>query len=423
MHGQVATPDRTNRYKNLRSWEMTDFSNKKELLKSFIRRLHNGEDPNQIKREFQAAFKDAGPAEIAQAEEELIKEGMPQEEVHRLCDVHIAAFQDALEKEHTLAPAGHPIHTLMEEHKILLGYAGELKKVAGKLQGTGSYEAAEEDIEQIVDIEQCLKDSENHYLREENVLFPHLEKHGVTQPPAIMWMEHDKIRAMKKSLYEVIDNRKNIAFHDFVKRLNEGATALAEMLTSHFYKENNILFPTAIKMFSESEWQEVTTQFEEVGYCCFTPESGKVIMSEKAVEVVASRIEGMVPFETGPLSVDVVEAIFNNLPVDITFVDKDDTVQYFSQSKDRIFVRTKAVIGRKVQQCHPEKSIHVVNQIVSDFKNKKRQVAEFWLPIDERLIYIRYFPVWDKAGEYLGVIEVTQDITDIKKIEGEKRLL
>ncbi|MGQ9632008.1 MAG: PAS domain-containing protein [bacterium] len=109
--------------------------------------------------------------------------------------------------------------------------------------------------------------------------------------------------------------------------------------------------------------------------------------------------------------------------MDITFVDKEDAVRYFSQSKDRIFVRTKAVIGRKVQQCHPQKSLHVVNRILEDFKSGGRDSAEFWIDFKGRLIYIRYFPVRNKNGEYLGCLEVTQDITDIKKIEGEKRLL
>ncbi|MEO0107511.1 MAG: PAS domain-containing protein, partial [candidate division WOR-3 bacterium] len=111
------------------------------------------------------------------------------------------------------------------------------------------------------------------------------------------------------------------------------------------------------------------------------------------------------------------------LPVDITFVNKDDTVAYFSQTKDRIFTRTKAVIGRKVQQCHPQKSVHVVNQILEDFKNKKRDNANFWINMGGRLIYIRYFAVRNKNGEYLGCLEVTQDITEIQKITGEKRLL
>ena len=130
-----------------------------------------------------------------------------------------------------------------------------------------------------------------------------------------------------------------------------------------------------------------------------------------------------ITFEIGSLSKEEIESIFNSLPVNISFVDKDDTISYFSPYKDRIFIRTKEVIGRKVQQCHPQKSLHVVNKILEDFKSGKRDVAEFWINFKGRLIHIRYFPVRNKNGEYLGCIEVTQDITDIKKIEGEKRLL
>ena len=133
--------------------------------------------------------------------------------------------------------------------------------------------------------------------------------------------------------------------------------------------------------------------------------------------------KGQIVFETGSFSKEELETLLNTLPVDITFVGKEDTVRYFSKAKERIFPRTKAVIGRKVQQCHPPKSIHVVNKILDDFRNGYKDVAEFWIHVKERLIYIRYFAVRDKNGEYLGCLEVTQDITDIKKIEGEKRLL
>ena len=128
-------------------------------------------------------------------------------------------------------------------------------------------------------------------------------------------------------------------------------------------------------------------------------------------------------FETGELSTEELEAVLNTLPVDITFVDKEDRIRYFSQTKEIIFPRTKAVIGRKVQQCHPQKSLHVVEQILNDFKKNEREVAEFWINLKGRLIYIRYFAVRGKVQEYLGCLEVTQDISDIKKIEGEKRLL
>jgi PAS domain S-box-containing protein len=123
------------------------------------------------------------------------------------------------------------------------------------------------------------------------------------------------------------------------------------------------------------------------------------------------------------LSTETLEAIFDTLPVDITFVDGTDTVRYYSRDEERIFRRTPAVIGRKVQQCHPQQSVHKVNEVISDLKSGRRKVAEFWIDLKRRKIYIRYFPVKDKKGNYIGVVEVTQDITDLQKIKGEKRLL
>jgi hypothetical protein len=236
-------------------------------------------------------------------------------------------------------------------------------------------------------------------------------------------MEHDRIREIKKGLYRLIDARDGLALQDFVKQLEGIAVALAEMLSNHFYKENNILFPTSLRVIGEDEWKEIRQQFDELGYCCFTPEHARKAVEEVKLPAEKPEVEGAIHFETGALSKEEVEAILNTLPLDITFVDKDDTVRYFNRSEERIFVRTKAVIGRKVQQCHPQKSIHIVNQILEDFKSGRKDVAEFWINFKGRLIHIRYFAVRDKNGEYLGCLEVTQDITDIKKIEGEKRLL
>jgi PAS domain S-box-containing protein len=123
------------------------------------------------------------------------------------------------------------------------------------------------------------------------------------------------------------------------------------------------------------------------------------------------------------LSTETLEAIFDALPVDITFVDGTDTVRYYSRHDERIFRRTPAIIGKKVQNCHPQQSIDKVNRVVSDLKSGKRKVAEFWIDLKGRKIYIRYFPVKDKNGKYLGVVEVSQDITELQKIKGEKRLL
>jgi DUF438 domain-containing protein len=373
----------------------------------------------RLRRNSRKFWKESRP----RIEEELVAEGMPREEIHGLCEVHLAVFRDAIEKEKVQAPEGHPVRILMEEHKILLGFAGDLEKVAKKVKKTGNYQALEDEIEHLNHIVEHLKESESHYLREENVLFPHLEKHGVTQPPAIMWMDHDRIRQIEKELFATVETRKEAKFQDFAVKLKEKALALGEMLSNHFYKENNVLFPTALNVISTDEWTDVRRQFDEIGYCCFTPQPTTfgIIKPQSVAPVQASA--GSIQLETGSFSVEELEAALNTLPVDVTFVDKDDTVRYFSQGKDRIFVRAKAIVGRKVQQCHPQKSVHIVNQILDAFKKGNRDVAEFWLNLKNRLVLIRYYAVRDRNGAYLGCLEVTQDITDIKKVEGEKRLL
>jgi len=317
-----------------------------------------------------------------------------------------------------IVPKNHPIHILMEEHEILLKLVHDLSNVAQKLQGKKGAEIGTEEVNQLNAIIERLKASESHYVREENVLFPYLEKHGVTGPPSVMWAEHNQIRDIKKRIYKLISEYNSIDYDEFVKRLSILAQDLSEMLQTHFYKENNVLFPTALNIFAENEWLEIKSQFDEIGYCCFSPEHGST--KSGASEVKPGKEE--IQFETGSFSKDELETLLNSFPVDITFVDKNDTVRYFNQSKDRIFPRMKAVIGRKVQNCHPPQSLDKVEQILRNFKDNKRDVAEFWINFKDRFVHIRYFAL-RRDGQYIGTLEVTQDITDIKKLEGEKRLL
>ncbi len=405
-----------------RGKHMKDPDDKKEILKDLIRRLHEGESVEQVKEEFREFTKNVTPADIAWAEQELVEEGVEVGEIKKLCEVHLALFEESLEEEKVLAPTGHPVNTLMEEHKMLLLFADELKKNVNEIKVADSFDSIGDNMKHLDHIVEHLKESESHYLREENVLFPFLEKHGITEPPKIMWSEHDQIREIKKGIYKLYDEREGMAVQDFGNQLDESACALAEMLSSHFFKENNILFPASLEVIEESEWTEIKTQFEDIGYCRFTPEEERAPVEEKEELAAVVGTEGTVEFETGSLSVEQLEGVLNNLPVDVTFVDSEDRVRFYSEA-DRIFVRTKAVIGRTVQQCHPEKSVHKVNEILEEFKAGTMDKAEFWINMNDRLIYIRYFPVRNKKGDYLGCLEVTQDITDIKKIEGEKRLL
>ncbi|MCX7941649.1 MAG: PAS domain-containing protein, partial [Dictyoglomaceae bacterium] len=247
-------------------------------------------------------------------------------------------------------------------------------------------------------------------------------KHGIKEPPAIMWMDHDKIRAIKKELYKIIDNYDSMNFNEFIEKIELTAIELGNILSSHFYKENNILFPMGLHVINEDEWKDIRFQFDEIGYCCFTP-SEVIIPIEKEVKEELFQKENVIHLPSGSFSLKELVAVLNTLPVDITFVDINDKVRFFNETKERIFVRTRAVIGRKVQQCHPQKSIHIVEKILNEFKNGTKDHADFWINFNGRLVLIRYFAVRDKDGNYLGTLEVTQDITDIKKIEGEKRLL
>ncbi len=394
-----------------------DADERRKRVKELLRRLHEGADPEEVREEFRDAIKGLTPLDIARIEEELIREGMPPEEVQKFCDLHLSVLREAVEGERPSLPPWHPVYILMEEHRMQMEMAEKLREVAKRIAEATSFDKAGDAVEEARRIAEHLREAEKHYLREENVLFPYLEKHGVTQPPAIMWMEHDRIRETKRAIYAALDNPGD--FGEFAKAMMDHSLLLNEMFLSHFYKENNVLFPTALNLFSEEEWRAVRMEFDDIGYCCFVPEA----MPDETPGATPQGAEGEISFPTGSLTKEQLEAILNSLPVDITFVDSEDTVRYFNQSKERIFVRTKAVIGRKVQQCHPQKSIDVVNKIIDDFRNGRRDVAEFWINMGGRLIYIRYFPVRNAKGEYLGVLEVTQDITDIKKIEGEKRLL
>jgi len=395
------------------------FGNKKELLKQFIKALHLGADPAMLQERFRTLLEEIGPTEIARAEDELIAEGMPVDEVRRLCDVHLLAMKQAVEKKGTGVGPGHPIHILLKEHEFIKGVAGQLMPLIPSLEKAASLAGLEGALAKVEELIGHLAEYNKHKVREENCLFPYLEKHGVTGPPSIMWMEHDQQRAAVKGASEALANRASLPFAEFKAQLLPHLRALAEGVPSHFYKEENILFPTALKVFTPDEWPEVKASMDDLGYCAFTPAEA---IGAKA-EIAAKGGEGEIRFASGALTQEQLEAMLNSLPVDFTFVDKDDRVRYFSMGKDRVFPRTPAIIGRSVQLCHPEKSIHVVQRILDDFKHGRREVAEFWIPMNGRMIHIRYFPVLGKGGEYLGCVEMTQDIADIQKITGQKRLL
>lgn len=396
---------------------------KKAQIKEAIRQLQAGVPPEQVKEKFKGVFEGTDSLEIAKIEEELAKEGMKREEMQKLCDVHLEVFRDQIEKQNPNLKPSQPISILMEEHRIMTKMAEDLLSYANKILKVTDEKYIEEDIHQVEHLTADFTGSEKHYAREENVLFPMLEKHGITEPPSIMWMEHNQIRETKKKLQTLIAEFKPEEFEHFKQELWDTSKDLNNKLSSHFYKENNILFPAALSVITEQEWADIREEFDNIGYCCFTPPELTKAPKKEVVQPQPQTEAGTVAFDFGSLSATQLNPLLNTLPIEITFIDQDETVRYFNKPQKMIFIRTKAVIGRKVQNCHPAKSLDTVMKIVGSFKSGKKNVAEFWLTLNGRFIYIRFFAVRDSEGKYLGTVEVVQDVTDIRALQGEKRLL
>jgi DUF438 domain-containing protein len=307
-------------------------ADKKAQIKEAIRQLHAGVPPEEVKEKFRGVFEGTDSLEIAKIEEELAKEGMKREEMRKLCDVHLAIFREQIEKQHPDLEPSQPISILMEEHKIMTTMSEDLLKIANKILRVNDIRYVKEDIHQVEHLISDFNDAEKHYLREENVLFPALEKHGITEPPAVMWMEHDQIREAKKKLQAAIKGSDPANFESFKQQLWDSAKELGNLLPSHFYKENNILFPAALSVITEQEWREIREEFDAIGYCCFTPPELTVPPKEEKALVQAQlqAPEGTVPFDFGSLNHTQLNALLNTLPVEITFIDQNDTVQYFN---------------------------------------------------------------------------------------------
>lgn len=406
---------------------MSELINNREYrqqeLKEIIMDLHRGKSVDEVKERFRTLIKDIGATEISQLEQRLINEGLPEEEIKRLCDVHVSVFRDALDLQ--LSPEtvpGHPVHTFKLENAAIEELVGELKGVLDEIAGSREVEPGL--LQHWKELHQRLLQIEKHYSRKENILFPYLEKNGISGPPSVMWAIHDDIRAQLKQVTQLLERTESVSAGELKDKIDSVVRPMLKAISEMVYKENNILFPMCLETLSEDEWKEILDQSDEIGYTLVTPEKKwQPVRDDKIEETPVKVPEGYLELSTGMLSLKEIEAIFNQLPLDITFVDKDNTVRYFSQGPERIFPRTKAVLGRRVEKCHPPASVHVVTKIVEDLKAGKRKSADFWIRKNGQMVYIRYLPVRSAEGEFLGVLEVTQNVTEIQKLEGEKRLL
>ena len=395
---------------------------RKELLKHMILQLHKGEAPNEVRRRLVELLKNIPYNEVVQVEQELINEGLPEEEVLKFCDVHTQVLEGHIDQsEAKEIPPGHPVDTFKQENQELLKVVRTLTKFYDKINSPDELEI-ETYLIQLKAFFNNLMDVEKHYQRKENLLFPYLEKYNITGPPKVMWGKHDETRELLKVAREGLEAKGEITI-DEIKTLIElvlkpASGAISDMVM----KEEEILLPMCMDKLTDEEWYQISQQSIEFGFCLYDP---PIEWKPEGVEPspVAGSTAGMIQLPTGKLSVDELIAMFNTMPVELTFVDNQDKVKFFSHGKNPIFKRNRAVIGRDVRLCHPPKSVAIVEQIVSDFKSGKHDNASFWLEMKGIFVYIEYYALRGENNKYLGVLEVVQDITELRKIKGEQRLL
>jgi hypothetical protein len=395
---------------------------RKDLLKHMILQLHSGEAPDLVRKRLVELLHSIPYDEVVEVEQELISEGLPVEEVLKLCDIHQLVLDGHIDQSGAKpVPEGHPVDTFRKENRELEKVINELEKLFDQLKSV-----REDEIKQWLLKVQAnlnnLMDVDKHYKRKEYLLFPFLEKYEITGPPKVMWGKHDEIRNLLKTAIETVGTKEVLTI-DEVEAISElvlvpAVKGVSDMIS----KEEEILLPMSMDKLTDDDWYSVYQQTNEFGYCLFDPQTEWAPEGITTGEVTYNT-GNSIPLSTGSFSLNEMEALFRTLPIDITFVDKDDKVKFFSLGPDRIFTRNRAIIGRDVRMCHPPSSVNVVEQILSDFKSGTQSSAAFWIQMQGRFIYIEYFALRGKKGEYLGTIEFTQDLTKLRALEGEQRLL
>lgn len=391
-------------------------------LKHVIRGLQRGVPLPMVQQDMVALVRQCDAADVAVMEQELIAEGTPVTEIMGACDLHAHAVREVLvERESAALPAGHPVDVFRRENAALGEQVARVREALAALASGPAAESPARDARLAARRELgLLMDVDKHYQRKEQLLFPFLEQRGITGPSQVMWAKDDEVRDRLRALDEALGDE-GCSAGDWARLRQEvgerALSAVAEMV----FKEEHILLPMSLQKLREEEWAQIAAQSAAFGFCLVDP-AARWTGADAAQAKPAAAGEALA-FATGSLTPAQLQALFRSLPVDVTFVDADDRVRYFSDGGGRVFQRPLAVLGRKVQNCHPPASVGTVERILADFKSGAQNVAEFWLQMRGRFVHIRYFALRDEAGTYLGTLEVTQDLTRERTLEGDRRLL
>ena len=396
---------------------------RKNKLKALILKLHHGGTQESVRNELLLSLSQIPYGEVVEVEQELIGEGLPEEEIMNLCDAHSAVLEGRVDLSALKPiPDGHPVDVFRKENQEIRNVVNAISTLIGNMvEQTDS--VLTENIIKLRGLFNNLYDVDKHYQRKEYLLFPYLEKLEITGPPKVMWGKQDEIREQIKGSIDVLQVE-TMTPEEFKAAaemvLKPAAKGAWDMIT----KEEEILFPMALDAITEAQWYEISKQSIEIGFCLYDPQiewHPEWVVKQSINESQKSGSHIQLP--SGSFSAEEIMAILNTLPVDITFVDKDDKVKYFSQSAERIFQRNRAILNRDVRHCHPPASAHIVDKIINDFKTGRESRAPFWINMGGKLIHIEYFALRNEQGDYLGTLEVSHNVQPYRDLTGEQRIL
>lgn len=387
----------------------------KQLLKDYLKRLRDGEDLASVRKDFVANFAEVDASEIMDAEQEMILEGTPIEEIQRLCDLHSALFHGCTSEERksgsiikSLQPIhqfenavedsavalisikGHPLYTFTKENEALEQRIFEAKEC---ISSGGD----------LADALHGLREVSVHYAKKGDLLYPHLKvKYAIFGPSSVMWTIDDEIRDELGALAKLtnIDEK-------WKMRLTAVITRMEEMI----YKEANILYPVCAANFKDEEWKQIYKDSKDYADCFGVVNEEWKEGEEMKIGEGQAKTGDEIVMPGGCMTVEQMTAMLDTIPMEITFVDADNINRYFNENEGpKVFKRPAMAIGRDVFSCHPPKIETMVRAIIDDFRNNKRDDVKVWMEKNGKTMLVTYYAVRNKRGEYLGTLELVQDM-------------
>lgn len=422
-----------------------ELRNKIETVKKVLKAIHRGVGIEDLKRDYGEVLGRISPVEIPLIEQELVREGVSVDEILKLCDLHVALFRDYLQpRELNEVPVGHPLYLFMKENEYILKHSETLSLYASSLLKAQGVDEVARYLSNVELVLQELRKIRLHYRKLQMAVFPYLERRGIIAVPRVLWGREDQVVLKIRELYNLLGRVRDDLSNEFlIKELADKAVELAREVGEVVFRENKILYPALWALLTEGEWAAIYEMASDLGWLVSTegrwvakdkpvmpyeltpvmtdeqlgklPKEFKDIIS-RGVQVDTYQIkgEGDLDVGTGFLSVEEVKALFRSLPVEVTYANLDDRVKFYSVSfLHKGFARTKTIVGRRLEYCHPPRLEAMVKNIAKEVKEGRAPYKEFWTKMGDRLIRVLITPVKDDEGNVLGIAEIVEDLTDV----------